>query len=83
MVVDGAVEHRVLDVLRVEGNKAWVVDYKTSVPMEGESAEQFLARETQAYGKVMAAYCEAVRGMGFGEVGSGLFFLGVGEWVVV
>lgn len=78
VVVDGLVEHRVLDVLRVEGNNAWVVDYKTSVPMEGESVEQFLARETQAYGKVMEAYCEAVRGMGFGEVEGGLFFLGGG-----
>lgn len=83
VVVDGVVEHRVLDVLRVEGKKAWVVDYKTSVPMEGESVGEFLEREVESYRKVMEGYCCAVRGMGFGEVEWVLGFLGVGEWVDV
>lgn len=83
VVVEGVVEHRVLDVLRVEGKKAWVVDYKTGLPAEGESVEGFLGREVESYGKVMEGYCEAVRGIGFGEVNSGLFFLGVGEWVLI
>lgn len=77
------VEHRVLDVLRVEGVRAWVVDYKTGLPAEGEGVGEFLERETENYKKVMEGYCCAVRGMGFGEVSSGLFFLGVGEWVLV
>ncbi|MCR6650023.1 MAG: hypothetical protein NVV73_00370 [Cellvibrionaceae bacterium] len=76
VVVDGVVEHRVLDVLRVEGDRAWVVDYKTSLPMEGESVEGFLEREVGSYKKVMEGYCTAVKGMGFGEVSSGLFFFG-------
>lgn len=83
VVVDGVVEHRVLDVLRTEGEKAWVVDYKTSVPMEGESVEDFVKREVANYRKVMDAYCEAVRGMGYEEVEGVLGFLGVGEWVVL
>jgi len=81
VVVDGVVEHRVLDVLRVDGDRAWVVDYKTSVPMEVESVQVFLEREVESYKKVMEGYCVAVRGMGFGEVEWVLGFLGVGEWV--
>ena len=81
VVINGAVEHRVIDVLRTEGNKAWVVDYKTSVPMEGESVQQFVEREVSVYKQIMRAYCEAVKGMGYGEVEGVLGFLGVGVWV--
>lgn len=81
VMVDGVVEHRVLDVLRVEGGRAWVVDYKTGLPAEGEGVERFLEREVAGYRKVMEGYCCAVGGMGFGEVEWVLGFLGVGEWV--
>lgn len=79
VVVDGVVEHRVLDVLRVEGDRAWVVDYKTSVPMEGDSVGAFVEREVGNYKKVMEGYCEAVRGMGYRDVQGVLFFVGVGS----
>lgn len=42
MVVDGVLEHRVLDVRRVEGighGGVWVANYKTGVSGEGESVE--------------------------------------------
>lgn len=81
MVINGAIEHRVIDVLRTEGNKAWVVDYKTSVPMEGESVQQFVEREVSVYKQIMRAYCEAIKGMGYGAVEGVLGFLGVGVWV--
>jgi len=68
--------------LRLEGDRAWVVDYKTGLPGEGEGVGAFVERESESYRKVMEGYCAAVRGMGFGEVGWVLGFLGVGEWVV-
>lgn len=46
----GAVRHRVIDrVLRDEQGVLWIVDYKTSQPLEGESRQSFLAREQQQY----------------------------------
>lgn len=39
----------------------WIVDYKTSVPRGGESAEEFLARERALYAPQLLAYARVLR----------------------
>jgi ATP-dependent exoDNAse (exonuclease V) beta subunit len=43
-----------------DGNRWWVVDYKTSRPLEGESVDSFLARESRLYRPQLHAYGEMV-----------------------
>jgi len=51
----------------------WVIDYKTSVH-EGGDREAFLDREARRYAGQMAAYGDALRGLGSGEIRLGLYF---------
>jgi ATP-dependent exoDNAse (exonuclease V) beta subunit len=39
----------------------WIVDYKTSVPMGGESAEEFFMRERSVYAPQLQAYAQVLR----------------------
>jgi ATP-dependent exoDNAse (exonuclease V) beta subunit len=51
----GSVDRAVFD-----GRNWWVVDYKTSRPVAGESVDSFLARESQLYRPQLLAYKEMV-----------------------
>ena len=43
-----------------DSGELWVVDYKTSTPVEGDSLQSFLARETDSYRPQLARYRSAV-----------------------
>ena len=76
----GSVQHKVIDVLRCEGEQAWVVDYKTSCPTQEQNREEFIQKEIQKYQKSMNLYCQLVEKLGFGHVRAALFFPMLGHW---
>jgi hypothetical protein len=45
----------------------WVIDYKTSQPLEGESLSAFCAREQDAYQGQLHNYAELLRNMDWGR----------------
>ncbi len=49
-----------VDRIVFDGNAWWVVDYKTSRPLGGESVDSFLERETHRYRPQLHAYGEMV-----------------------
>jgi len=49
-----------VDRLVFDGSNWWVVDYKTSRPLDGESLDSFLTRESQLYKPQLHAYGEMV-----------------------
>ena len=49
-----------LDRIVFDGNAWWVVDYKTSRPLGGETVESFLERESNLYRPQLHAYGEMV-----------------------
>jgi ATP-dependent exoDNAse (exonuclease V) beta subunit len=49
-----------VDRLVFDGSNWWVVDYKTSRPLDGESLDSFLERESHLYRPQLHAYGEMV-----------------------
>ena len=39
----------------------WVIDYKSSQPTEGETLDQFIAREAQKYKEQLQTYCSLIK----------------------
>ncbi|MEJ2431519.1 MAG: UvrD-helicase domain-containing protein, partial [Deltaproteobacteria bacterium] len=56
----GQIRSGTVDRLVFDGDRWWVVDYKTSRPLEGESVDSFLTRESQLYRPQILAYKEMV-----------------------
>ena len=56
----------------------WVVDYKTSRPLEGEALETFLAKEAGTYLEQLQAYRAAMCAMGPEPVRCALYFTALG-----
>ncbi len=56
----GQIRSGTVDRLVFDGDRWWVVDYKTSRPLEGESVDSFLARESRLYRPQLHAYGEMV-----------------------
>jgi ATP-dependent exoDNAse (exonuclease V) beta subunit len=59
----GVVRRGRLDLLVKEGEKWWLVDFKTSRPPAGVPWEDFLARETEKYRPQLLAYREMAAGL--------------------
>lgn len=58
---DGELRQMVIDLAFVDENgEAWVVDYKTSTPRQGETRDHFLTRESQTYAGQMRGYAIAL-----------------------
>ncbi len=55
----GRIIHAVIDRTFVdEKGIRWIVDYKTSIPRNGEDLQAFLAAETERYRPQLAVYAE-------------------------
>ena len=61
-------------------NCLWIVDYKTSEPMEGQSLEDFFNQEIITYQQKMNLYNTAMQQMGYQQVKMALYFPVIGGW---
>ncbi len=55
---DGSVQRMVVDRTFLHQGTRWVVDYKSALPAEGETPDEFIARETERYRPQMQAYSQ-------------------------
>jgi hypothetical protein len=77
----GAIKDIVIDrsfIDRATGWR-WIIDYKNSVPVPGESLHEFAARETATYMDQLRQYCDAVRQLGQEPLCCALFFTSLGH----
>ncbi|MBI5885856.1 MAG: PD-(D/E)XK nuclease family protein [Deltaproteobacteria bacterium] len=81
-VINGAVEHLVIDRTFVdEAGVRWVVDYKTG-GHEGGSLAEFLKSEKERYRPQLERYAAAIRATGEGrEIRRALYYPALGEWM--
>lgn len=56
----------------------WIVDYKTSQPVAGESVASFLARESEHYREQLQIYRDALRARGEQTLRCALYFTALG-----
>ena len=66
-----------LDRLAFDGEHWWILDYKTSRPLEGEAWEVFIAQEAARYRPQLLAYRDMVaglKGLDPGQVRPALYF---------
>jgi len=61
----------------------WIVDYKTSQPLEGQLLEEFIQHEKDSYSKQLMAYAEAMQSFSSNGIRVGLYFPLVKAWVEV
>ncbi|MDC3015552.1 UvrD-helicase domain-containing protein, partial [Luminiphilus sp.] len=61
----GEVKNYVIDRTFLDDREEvrWVIDYKTSEPLDGESSADFTARESEAYREQLQNYAELVSGL--------------------
>jgi len=61
----GEVKNYVIDRTFLDDREEvrWVIDYKTSEPLDGESSVDFTARESEAYRDQLQNYAELVSGL--------------------
>ena len=83
VMLDGEGRPRTLVIDRsfvdVATGERWIVDYKTSRPLAGESLTVFRAREAEAYREQLAGYRDALAALGPEPVRCALFFTALGE----
>lgn len=81
LVAGGKLQHLVLDYsfLDEQRGERWVVDYKTSMPDEGQSVDDFLLSEVARYTEQIGGYRHALSAIRPQPVRCALYFLGLGR----
>ena len=79
VVEDGQVRDIVIDRTFIDRDTGlrWIVDFKTSQPVEGEALAAFTARETAHYREQLARYRAALLPLGAEPVRCALYFTGL------
>lgn len=79
-VMDGKIEHIVIDRTFVDDNNIrWIIDYKSTLLVSGQLSD-FLTREAAKYAKKLALYQHALQNYDQREVRVGLYFPMIPAW---
>lgn len=73
----------ILDFVKREADRVWIVDFKTSRPAPGQSEAEFLRQQTERYRPQLAAYRAMLAGkerIEPGLVRTGLYFTSIRRW---
>lgn len=70
-------------VFTTESGVTWIIDYKSSEPMEDQSLEEFLQQETLSYQKQLSQYQYALSQAGFKNIKTALYFPLLSEWLAL
>lgn len=81
LVEDGALVQCIVDRTFVDSTTdvRWIVDYKSGVPLAGESVDQFKRREADTYRQQLRRYRDAVQALESRAIRCALYFTGLGE----
>jgi ATP-dependent helicase/nuclease subunit A len=79
--LNGAAYDLIIDRTFIDASSGerWVVDYKNSLPLEGESLAVFAARESAVYGEQLRRYRDALYQLGSEPLRCALFFTALGH----
>jgi ATP-dependent helicase/nuclease subunit A len=73
--------HLVMDrVYQDHSGILWIIDYKTSEPVEGQSLDDFYQQEVITYQQKMSLYKMAMERLGYQQVKMALYFPVIGGW---
>jgi ATP-dependent helicase/nuclease subunit A len=78
---DGRLAEYIVDRTYLEDDVRWVVDYKSSSPLAGESIEDFCRREADRYGPQLAGYAKTLSAMDNRQVKCALYFTSIPHWL--
>jgi ATP-dependent exoDNAse (exonuclease V) beta subunit len=71
----GRIKHSVIDRYFLEAGTHWIIDYKSAVPLAGQSNEGFLKAQAQAYQAQLSHYASLITQLHVGaSVRCGLYF---------
>lgn len=78
---DGKLSRGIIDrtFIDAETGMRWLVDYKNSRPMEGESLQSFLQREEETYTPQLTLYKNALQSLGSEPIHCALYFTTIGS----
>jgi ATP-dependent exoDNAse (exonuclease V) beta subunit len=79
----GVIQSGVLDFVRQEGDRWWIIDFKTSRPKAKEEQAHFLKREADRYRLQLMAYQDMLakaKGIDPSQVRVGLYFTAIQRW---
>jgi len=79
-VIKGKPTTLVLDRTFIEAGTRWIVDYKTSQPNDGQTAD-FLEKESQQHKAQLEAYAKALSQLDQRPIKTALYFPLIKEWV--
>ncbi|QFU75977.1 DNA helicase UvrD [Halioglobus maricola] len=85
VAADGSAQELIVDrtfVDRGTGTR-WIIDYKSSVPAEGDSVEAFLQHEAERYRPQLDGYRRGLAGFGAEPIKCALYFTGLGRLQVI
>ncbi len=71
---NGLASHSVMDRAFVHDGVLWIIDYKSSRPLENQSTEDFVTTETQRYRDQLARYRRAMAPRHGGDIRTALYF---------
>ncbi len=79
----GVIQTGILDFVKQEGDRWWIVDFKTSRPGAGQTEAEFLKQQVQYYRPQLIAYqamLAKAKGVGIAQIGMGLYFTKLHQW---
>ncbi len=80
---NGNIKQKIIDLLFVnDKNETWVVDYKISLPHNGENQVAFINREKDLYFSQLYLYRSAIQALGYKNVRAALYFPLIRQWSI-
>jgi ATP-dependent exoDNAse (exonuclease V) beta subunit len=79
----GTVQTGILDFVKHDGEYWWIVDFKSSRPMEGQTETEFLEQQTAYYRPQLLAYegmLAQARDIDRERIRIGLYFTSIQQW---
>jgi ATP-dependent exoDNAse (exonuclease V) beta subunit len=79
----GVIQTGILDFVKQDGDRWWIVDFKTSRPGTGQTEAEFVRQQVQYYRPQLIAYqamLAKAKGIGIAQIGMGLYFTSIQQW---
>jgi ATP-dependent helicase/nuclease subunit A len=79
----GVIQTGILDFVKQDGDRWWIVDFKTSRPGAGQTEAEFVKQQVQYYRPQLIAYqamLAKAKGIGIAQIGMGLYFTSLHQW---
>jgi ATP-dependent helicase/nuclease subunit A len=79
----GKIQTGILDFVKQDGDRWWIVDFKTSRPVAGQTEAEFVKQHVEFYRPQLTAYqamLAKVKGVDIAQIRVGLYFTSLQQW---